>query len=89
MCSFLKIVAEENRLKILCVLEQGSCCVCEIIEVLDIPQSLTSHHLSVLKEKKLVRANKKGRRVHYELTDRGSRVVSVVKELSKLKFNED
>ena len=46
---FLKIIAEENRLKILCTLKAGERCVCDIWQDLNIPQNLASHHLKILK----------------------------------------
>ena len=44
---FLRIIAEENRIRILCMLKNGPKCVCEIWPALDLTQNLTSHHLGV------------------------------------------
>lgn len=62
---FLKIIAEENRLRILFVLCEGEKCVCEIWQHLELPQNLTSHHLKVLKEFKLISSKKRGLNVYY------------------------
>jgi len=67
---FLKIVAEENRVRILCMLKDGPKCVCEIWPALGLPQNLTSHHLGVLKEAGLVKSKKQGLKVFYELKDK-------------------
>ena len=64
---FLKVVAEENRLKILCILRTGEKCVCDIWQFLDLPQNLTSHHLKVLKDFGLVEDRKEGLRVYYSI----------------------
>lgn len=64
---FLKIIAEENRLKILCLLQSGERCVCEIWQFLDLPQNLTSHHLKVLKDFGLVDDRKNGLKVYYSI----------------------
>ncbi len=64
---FLKVVAEENRLKILCMLRSGEKCVCDIWQFLDLPQNLTSHHLKVLKDFGLVDDRKEGLRVYYSI----------------------
>lgn len=64
---FLKVVAEENRMKILCILRSGEKCVCDIWQFLDIPQNLTSHHLKVLKDFGLVDDRKDGLRVYYSI----------------------
>jgi ArsR family transcriptional regulator len=64
---FLKVVAEENRLKILCMLRAGEKCVCNIWQFLDLPQNLTSHHLKVLKDFGLIEDRKEGLRVYYSI----------------------
>jgi len=61
----LKIVAEENRLKILCTLKTGERCVCDIWQDLDIPQNLASHHLRVLKDAGLIDSRKDGLKMIY------------------------
>jgi len=57
---FLKIIGEENRLKILCLLKKEERCVCEIWRYLDLPQNLASHHLKVLKDFGLVSSRQEG-----------------------------
>jgi len=64
---FLKLLAEENRLKIICLLAQGELCVCDIWNALNIPQNLTSHHLKALKEYGLISSRKEGLNVFYTL----------------------
>ncbi len=65
--NFLKIIAEENRLKILCLLRDGEHCVCEIWPNLDLSQNLVSHHLKVLRDFKLIESRKEGLKVFYFL----------------------
>lgn len=67
---FLKIIAEENRLKILCILQEKELCVCDIWNHLDLPQNLVSHHLKVLKNFRLVSSRKEGVKVIYFLQDK-------------------
>jgi ArsR family transcriptional regulator len=67
---FLKVIAEENRLHILCILGKGERCVCEIWQYLDLPQNLISHHLKVLKDFKLVASRKDGTKVIYSINKR-------------------
>jgi len=64
---FLKLIAEKNRLKIVCLLAQGELCVCEIWEMLNISQNLTSHHLKALKDYGLISSRKEGLNVFYSL----------------------
>jgi len=64
---FLKIISEENRLKILCLLKDGEKCVCDIWQYLDLAQNLVSHHLKVLKDFKLINSRKEGLKIYYSL----------------------
>lgn len=66
---FLKLLAEKNRLKIICLLAQGELCVCDIWSVLNIPQNLASHHLKVLKKHGLIVSRKEGLNIYYSLNN--------------------
>lgn len=72
----LKLVAEENRLKLLCTLRKGRHCVNEMIEHLHLSQSLISHHLKDLKDAGIVLDEKKGLHVYYSLTKKGERIIN-------------
>lgn len=65
---FLRVVSDENRLRILCILKSGPKCVCDIWEELELNQNLVSHHLKALKEFKLIESRKKGLRVYYSIS---------------------
>jgi len=67
IAEFLKVVSEENRLKILCILRKGEKCVCEIWQYLEIPQNLTSHHLKTLREFDLILSRRDGLKVFYSI----------------------
>lgn len=67
MADFLRIISEENRLRIICMLRIGEKCVCEIWQYLDLPQNLTSHHLKALKDFGLISSRKDGLKVFYKL----------------------
>jgi len=64
---FLKIISEENRLKILCLLREKEKCVCDIWQCLKLAQNLTSHHLKVLKNFGLVSSRQEGLKVIYSI----------------------
>lgn len=52
--------------------------MCEIMEHVDLSQSLISHHLSDLKEAVVVIDEKRGLRVYYSLTNDGKRVTDLL-----------
>ncbi len=81
--ALLKLLSEKSRLKLICVLRQGECCVCEMKDYFDMSQSLTSHHLSDLKQEKLVDSRREGRRKYYFLTPKGKQVSDLIFNLLK------
>jgi len=70
---FLKAISEENRLKILCILQKQELCVCEIWRILDLPQNLVSHHLKILKDFNLVEYRKEGVKIIYSLNSKNTK----------------
>ena len=54
----LRAVAEPLRWRILELLGAEELCVCHMVELLDVPQSLVSHHLRVLRDVGLVETDK-------------------------------
>ena len=67
--SVFNALAHPLRLKILEKLRSGPCCVCKIISYVGGEQSNVSHHLSILKKAGIVRSEKRGIEVWYEVTD--------------------
>lgn len=78
LSSLLKLVSEESRLKLLCVLKKGEHCVCELMEHVDMSQSLISHHLKDLKDVGIVTDKKKGLRVYYSITKKGEKIINLL-----------
>jgi DNA-binding transcriptional ArsR family regulator len=76
---FLKIVSEENRLKILCILQKQELCVCDIFDKIGLSQNLASHHLKVLKDFELIEFRKEGTKVIYSLkSENTNRYISLL-----------
>ena len=48
LAKFLRIIGDDNRLRILCLLKDGERCVCEIYPNLDLSQNLVSSHLKIM-----------------------------------------
>lgn len=67
LSEYLKIIADSNRLQILCLLKKGERCVCNIHEPLGLPQNLVSHHLKSLRDVGLVLSRREGKWVHYRI----------------------
>lgn len=67
LVQLLKVLVDENRLKIIACLATGEKCVCQLTDSLDISQNLMSHHLRVLRESGLVTDERRGRWIYYSL----------------------
>ena len=66
----LKVLAEPTRLRIVGLLAQRELCVCDLEELLGISQSMTSHHVGVLRRAGLLlqrREERDQRWVYYRL----------------------
>lgn len=74
--------SDPNRLAILETLSEGSRTVGEIVEATGLGQPNVSNHLGCLKGCGLVASSKRGRFVHYELSDpRVAAILSLSEEL--------
>jgi DNA-binding transcriptional ArsR family regulator len=75
-------LSDENRLRILLSLNGGKKSVNSIVEELNLSQPLVSHHLKELKRSLLVKVERKGPFVYYEMVDR--RIIDILKEIGIL-----
>lgn len=62
-----RALGDPTRLRVVEELARGTRCVCELLEEIDVPGPLLSHHLGVLREAGLVVATRRGRWVDYAL----------------------
>ncbi len=67
IANILKVIAEPNRLKIICFLSKEKKCVCEIEKNFNLKQNLISHHLKILQDKGLIICEKKAQWRYYFL----------------------
>jgi len=64
-----KAMGHPSRLRVLAMLRGGPLCVCQITSVLRAAASTVSQHLSDLRRAGLVAEQKRGKWVHYRLTE--------------------
>jgi len=63
----LKALADETRLSILHMLQDGELCACKIQERFDISQPTLSYHMKILSQSGLVKSRKDGLWMRYSL----------------------
>jgi len=63
----MKALSDETRLRILKVLLERECCVCEIMQALDISQSRASRNLGILEDTGFLKARRDGTWIVYSV----------------------
>src|SRR4030067_1874377 len=74
LVQFFKALSEVMRLRIMMLLTQGELCVCDLMFVLDEPQSKVSRHLAYLKHSGLTNSRRAGVWMHYCLKESADEV---------------
>ena len=67
-----KAFCDENRVRILNLLQGGEKCACKLLEELSISQSTLSHHMKILCDSGIVQGRKEGKWVHYSIDPAGA-----------------
>ena len=77
-----KSLSDENRLRILLCISNRKKSVSAIVEELQLSQPLISHHLRELKRSLLVKVERDGPFIYYELADK--RIIDILISLDRL-----
>lgn len=67
LTKLLKVLADESRLRALNLLQERECCVCEVMQVMEISQSKASRILSALYDAELLKMRREGRWALYSI----------------------
>jgi DNA-binding transcriptional ArsR family regulator len=79
---FLKTLANDNRLLILCTLLEGEQNVGELNGKLDLSPSALSQHLAWLREAQLVSTRRQSQSIYYQIADeRVMKIMVLLKEM--------
>jgi DNA-binding transcriptional ArsR family regulator len=76
----LRTVSVASKMAILQSLEVPHC-VCDLVSLTSLSQTLISHHLSELEEKGFVEGKMEGRFRRFFLTEKGKRFLEIIKSL--------
>jgi ArsR family transcriptional regulator len=83
--NIFKVLSDQNRLRILKMLQIKPLCVCEITDVLQLAASTVSQHLSLLKKEEFILEDRDGKWVNYLINQSpGDQRISAI--LSQLDF---
>lgn len=65
--ALFKAFADPTRLRVMNVLAAGELCVCDVVEILGLPQPTVSRHLALLRREGLVEVSRDWKYAHYRL----------------------
>ncbi len=69
LSELFSVISDPTRLRIVSALATGPLCVCDLSATVGTSESATSHHLRLMRDRGIVRAEKEGRLVYYSLDD--------------------
>ena len=67
-----KALCDENRIKILKLLQSGEKCACVLLNDLRITQPTLSHHMKILCDSGIVEGRKEGKWMYYSISPDGA-----------------
>jgi DNA-binding transcriptional ArsR family regulator len=77
-CGLLKVLANPDRLLLLCQMTQGEYCVSELEEMTGIRQPTLSQQLTVLRDEDMVATRRAGKQIYYRIASREALAVMTV-----------
>ncbi|TGC10755.1 ArsR/SmtB family transcription factor [Methanolobus halotolerans] len=80
---FFKVLSDETRLRILLLLSKRELCVCEICQILGLPQPKVSRHLAKMRDLNFVKDQKEGQWTFYYLNIEDPLLKDILQQLSE------
>ena len=71
-----KALGDEVRLKLLHLMREQELCVCDLVDLMAMPQGTLSHHLAILVKAGLASVRKQGRWNHHQATPLGRQLLA-------------
>lgn len=68
-CKLMKVMANRDRMMLLCEIGQGEKCVSELETALDLHQPTLSQQLTVLRKEGMVKTRREGKQIYYSLAN--------------------
>ena len=72
-----KAFCDENRIRILQLLQSGEKCACMLLEEMNITQPTLSHHMKILCDSGIVTGRKEGKWTHYSISTDGVKYAEI------------
>ena len=83
--SVFKALCDENRIRIMKLLQSGEKCACVLLDDLQITQPTLSHHMKILCDSDIVVGRKEGKWTYYSISSDGaSTAIQCLQDLTKV-----
>ena len=91
LTKLFKALSDETRIRILKVLMERECCVCEVMQSLDISQSRASRNLGILADAGFVKSRRGGLWIIYSIDEQtvNSHAASLTEMLRSFLVNDE
>ena len=86
-----RALSDETRIRILKILLERECCVCEVMQALDVSQSRASRNLGILEDAGFIRSRRDGLWIVYSIDEQRmkSHTVQLIKMLRNSLVNDE
>ena len=85
IAEMFKALCDENRIRILQLLQSGEKCACVLLDDLHITQPTLSHHMKILCDSGIVEGRKDGKWMYYSISQTGTEnAISILKGLTSI-----
>lgn len=89
IAGIFKALCDENRIRILKLLQGGEKCACVLLDDLHITQPTLSHHMKILCDSDIVVGRKEGKWMHYSISlDGVGMAAKYLKELTEVPHSD-
>lgn len=82
LMNFFNALSDETRLRIIMLIYNKELCVCEMCEILGLPQPKVSRHLSKLRDMGLVRDERQNQWIFYYLNIKDEQMLNFIKDIN-------
>ena len=90
IAEIFKALCDENRIKILRLLQSGEKCACVLLDDLHITQPTLSHHMKILCDSEIVAGRKEGKWTYYCISREGAaKALKCLQELTAVNGTDE
>lgn len=87
MTELFKVLGDETRLRILNLIMKQKLCVCELVDILELPQPKISKHIAKLRSINLVNTERSEQYIYYSINEMNKDYLKVLDTVFSIESN--